>query len=312
MPATPRPNRPDALALANELDATWHEQPRSFEREAVTRLWGLLTLPARVLDPLRPREMLRAATVLRNARFAGDPVRNMFFANKDFTEVDGIFLDVGSSLGHPRGQDAWVVEVERKSAHEHGDYYVAIQRARRFAELLTRQFGLRARAVVIYEDESGKLSYPDFDGEVLMVAMSVLRDRTRGLAFPAIHDLPGWAGDKTLVKMALLRQLVVSDPNHPAWYGGPLALAREVEADGLSLHKPVVGHQDTDQLPRELRAWLARARESEAELTTRIDRYLDELHARGVLERRAPSPRLSFEGGHVALRILRAEAEELA
>ncbi len=83
--------RMDALALANELDAAWHDQPRLFEREAITRFWGLLTLPARVLDPLRPREMLRSTTVLRNARFKGDPVKGMFFANKDFTEVDGLF-----------------------------------------------------------------------------------------------------------------------------------------------------------------------------------------------------------------------------
>ena len=30
----------DALALANELDERWHDQPRSFEREAVTGFWA--------------------------------------------------------------------------------------------------------------------------------------------------------------------------------------------------------------------------------------------------------------------------------
>ena len=109
--------RQDALALTNELDDAWHDQTRSFEREAVTRFWGLLTLPARALDPGRPRELLQAATVLRNARFKGEWVKGMFFANKDFTEVDAIFLQVGSSLGHPRGDDAWVVEV-RGSGHD--------------------------------------------------------------------------------------------------------------------------------------------------------------------------------------------------
>ena len=78
--------RQDALALANELDDAWHDQTRSFEREAVTRFWGLLTLPARALEARRPRELLKAATVLRNARFKGDQVKGMFFANKDFTE----------------------------------------------------------------------------------------------------------------------------------------------------------------------------------------------------------------------------------
>ncbi len=121
--------RLDTLELANVLDAAWHGQTKCFEREAITRFWGLLTLPARLLDPERLREMLGAATILRNARFKGEPVKGMFFADKDFTEVDALFLQVGSSLGHPLGEDAWVVEVERKVAHHQGDYYVAIQRA---------------------------------------------------------------------------------------------------------------------------------------------------------------------------------------
>ncbi len=66
-------HRPDALTLANTLDEAWHDQPRSFEREALTRFWGLLTLPARILDPAAPSKMLRSAAVLRNARFTGAP-----------------------------------------------------------------------------------------------------------------------------------------------------------------------------------------------------------------------------------------------
>lgn len=301
--------KPDALALANEFDEAWHDQPRSFEREAVTRFWGLLTLPARVLDPLRPREMLRSTTVLRNARFKGDPVKAMFFANKDFTEVDGLFLQVGSCLGHSRGEDVWVVEVERKSAHEHGDYYLAIQRARKFAEYFSQQFRVRARSVVIFEDDGGKLTYQDFDGEVLLIPMSTLRDRTQGLSFPTLMDLPGVASDKTLVKLGLLRQLVASDPNHPGWYAGALALTRELDYEGLPLHLPVVGHQDTDHLPSVLEKWLSKEREADAHLTERVNRYLDELHATGVLDRRIPFPRLSQDGGQVVLRLLRAESE---
>ena len=301
--------RQDALALANELDDAWHDQTRSFEREAVTRFWGLLTLPARALDAARPRELLKAATVLRNARFKGDQVKGMFFANKDFTEVDAIFLEVGSSLGHPRGEDAWVVEVERKGAHQQGDYYLAIQRARKFAELLSRQFRVRTRPVVIYEDDGGKLSYQDFDGDVLLISMAVLRERTAGLSFPSLLDVPGLASDKTLVKLALLRQLVAGDPNHPGWYGGPLMLAREITDDTPPLHLPVVGHQDVGQLPDLLGKWLAKQRETDAHLSDRIDRYLDELHDKGVLDRRHPAPRLSYEGGQVALRLLHAESE---
>jgi hypothetical protein len=305
-----RVKHPDALALANRMDEAWHDQPRSFEREAVTRFWGLLTLPARVLDPERPRAMLSAASVLRNARFKGDAVKGMFFANKDFTEVDALFLSVGSSLGHVHGEAAWVVEVERKSANQQGDYYLAIQRAREFAALLRAQFGVHARPVVIFEDDGGRYSYKDFDGEVLLISMGALRERTRGLRFPSLGDLPGLACDKTLVKLAILRQLVAGDPNHPEWYGGPLALVRAIEADGLNLHLPVVGHQDTGKLPNVVGSWLARDRETELHLADRIDRYLGELHASTMLERLSPAPRLSFEGGQVVLNLLRVESEE--
>ena len=301
---------PDALALANQMDEAWHDQARSFEREAVTRFWGLLTLPARVLDPERPRAMLRASTVLRNARFKGDAVKGMFFANKDYTEVDALFLSVGSSLGHPRGEDAWVVEVERKASHQQGDYYIAIQRARKFAELLSRRFRVRARAVVIYEDDGGKYSYAGFEGDVLLIQMAVLRDRTSGLRFPSLSDLPGVASDKTLVKLALLRQLVAGDPNHPDWYAGPLALSRDVDADGWPLHLPVVGHQDTDGFPDSLSKWLVKERESDSHLAERIEGYLDELHAKGELNHRKPAPRLSVAGGQTVLKLLRAESEE--
>lgn len=299
----------DALALANEMDEAWHDQPRSFEREAVTRFWGLLTLPARALDHARPRTMLREAIVLRNARFKGDAVKGMFFSNKDFTEVDALFLSVGSSLGHPSGDDAWVVEVERKSAYQQGDYYLAIQRARKFAELLSERFRLRARAVVIFEDGGGRYSYPDFDGDVLVIPMSSLRQRTNGLRFPSLSDLPGLASDKTLVKLVALRHLVAGDPNHPTWYGGPLALAREMEATGWDIHLPVVGHQDTGILPDSVATWIARERETEVHLQERIERYLRELHSRSMLERLVPAPRLSIGGGQVVLRLFRSEFE---
>lgn len=303
---------PDALMLANEMDDAWHAQSRSFEREAVTRFWGLLTLPARALNPERPRELLRSATVFRNARFKGESIKDMFFDNKDFTEVDALFLGVGSCLGHARGNDAWIVEVERKSGNQQGDYYVAIQRARKFAQLLARQFGLQARAAVIYEDNGGKFSYPDFDGDVLLIGMGALRDRTRGIRFPALSDLPGVGCDKTLVKLALLRQLAAGDPNLPNWYAGALAMAREIDADGVPLHLPAVGHQDTDGLPDSLTKWLVRERESDPHLADRIDRYFEELRAAGALERRLPAPRLSEAGGQTALRLLYSEREEPA
>jgi hypothetical protein len=313
MPRSPGPpGPPDALQLANALDLAWHgaQGARDFEREAVTRFWGLLTLPARALDPARPRALLQAATVLRNARFQGEAVREMFFADKDFTEVDALFLSVGSPLGHPAGDEAWVVEVERKQGRHQADYYVAIQRARRFAALLQARLGQRARAVVIYEDEGGRLSQPGLDGDVLLVQMGALRASTAGLRFPALEDLPGLGCDRTLVKLALLRQLVKADPQLPDGYAGPLALARELEAEGAPLRRPVDGHQDTDRLPTSVTAWRALAQEPDAGLAARVDRCLDELHAAGALAHRRPAPRLSVEGGHTVLQLLRAAREE--
>lgn len=108
-----------------------------------------------------------------------------------------------------------------------------------------------------------------------------------------------------------MRRLVATDPNHPGWYRGPLGMARDVDQDGLALHLPVVGHQDTGQLPDSLSKWLARERETDAHLADRVDRYPDELHAVGMLDRRHPAPRLSREGGHVVLRLMRSEREEV-
>lgn len=309
---SPRPATPDdALTLANALDEAWHAQPRSFEREALSRFWGLLSLAAGVLSPGRPRALLRAATVLRNARFQGAEIREMFFDNQEYTEVDGIFFKVGSTLGHLQGDEAWVVEVERKAAHSQGDYYKAVQRAKKFAHLLGGRFGLQVRPVVIFEDEAGRFSAEPFDGEVLLIPMGTLRRRTQGLRFPGLADLPGVACDKTLVKLALLRQLTAADPHHPGGYRGPMGLARAVEAAGLDLHLPVVGHQRTDALPSSLRDYLLHAREDDAHLQARIERYLSELVQGGALQTLYPAPRLSIAGGDAVLRLLASERTEL-
>ncbi len=310
MPAHGSTAPDDALSLANALDKAWHAQPRCFEREALTRFYGLLSLAAGVLSPGRPREMLREATVLRNTRFKGTQIKKMFFGEQEFTEVDGIFLKVGSTLGHLPGDDAWVVEVERKAAHGHGDYYKAIQRAKRFAGLLAQRFGQRVRPVVIYEDEAGRLNLNSFEDGVLLIPMGALRARTRGLSFPSLADMPGVACDKTLVKLALLRQLTAADPHHPGWYGGPLALARAAELDGIDLHLPVVGHQNTDTMPTSLANYLSRERETDAHLEVRIERRLNELVQAGVLATLHPAPRLSLAGGDAALRLLAAERTE--
>ena len=296
----------DLLTLANALDDAWHGQSRSFEREAITRFWGLLTMPARALDPNLPRKLLRRATVLRNARFEGRSVEEMFFSNKKFTEVDAIFFDVGSPLGHQSGNDAWVVEVERKQGNNQGDYYLAIQRARRFCQLLEDRFQVNARPVVVYEDDGGKLSYAKFDGDVLLLTMSELRARTRGLRFNAVGDIPGAGSDRLLVKLGLLRQLVDQDPNVPGGFGDALALARTAEVTGWPMQLPVYGHQNVERLPTSTALWFARARQPEARFVARIEKYVGELVADGLLVAPPPHARLTLEGGDAVLKTLRA------
>ena len=300
----------DILDLVNACDSEWHGQPRSFEREAVTRFWGLLTLPARALDPVLPRKLLATATVLRNARFTGRAVQEMFFEDQHFTEVDALFFGVGSSLGHPRGLDAWIVEVERKQGHHQGDYFRAMHRARQFAALFLQRFGIQARPVVIYEDDGGKLTYKTFDGDVLLITMSTLRDRTRGLSFTSPHDIPGAACDRTLVKLALLRQLVTKDPNVPGGFGTPAALARAAHLDGWPVRLPVLGHQQVDQLPSTLAGWFEQGCEGDKHLSDRVAKYVEELVEAGLLESAFPDPRLTYDGGQAVLRALRAEDQE--
>lgn len=296
----------DLLTLANRLDDAWHGQSRSFEREAVTRLWGLLTMPARALDPELPRALLRRATVLRNARFEGRGVQQMFFASKQFTEVDAIFFDVGSPMGHLEGDDAWVVEVERKQGNQQGDYYLAIQRADRFCELLRERFGIRARPVVVYEDDDGRLSNRTFDRGVLLVTMSDLRARTGGLRFDTIDDIPGAGSDRTLVKLGLLRQLVDVDPNVPNTFPDAATIARVAERGGWPMRLPVYGHQNVDNLPDATNAWFTRAAQPEDRFVARIEKYVGELVADGLLASPPPHPRLTLAGGDAVLELLRA------
>lgn len=185
-----------------------------------------------------------------------------------------------------------------------------MQRARKFATLFAERFRVRTRPVVVYDDDQGRYSYQQFDGEVLLLSMRQLRSRTQGLSFRGLEDVPGLASDRTLAQLALLRQFVKVDPKVHGWYGGPLALANEIARDVSDLHLPLVGHQDAGALPDTLDTWLAKARESDDHLATRIDGYLDELHVNGLLEGRTPQPRLSMKGGHVVLRLLRTERED--
>lgn len=74
---------------------------------------------------------------------------------------------------------------------------------------------------------------------------------------------------------------------------------------------PVVGHQEVDALPASVDKWFAMGRQDDAHLAKRVDRYLGELLADGLLDRIHPEPRLSYDGGQVVLRLMRAEASEI-
>ncbi len=164
--------------------------------------------------------------------------------------------------------------------------------------------------MVIYEDDGGKLSYQTFDGDVLLITMTTLRERTRGLSFTSTQDIPGAASDRALVKLALLRQLAQHDPNVPGRFPTPLHLARATELDGWPLRHPAVGHQDLDQAPDTVAKWFALGREDDAHLAERVSQHLVELHTAGLLSTLTPEPRLSFTGGDAVLRLARAESAE--
>jgi len=292
----------DFLAFANALDAGWHAQPRTYEREAVTRLLALLTLPARLLDADRPAALVEAATTLRNVRLSGPSARDLFFENQQYTEVDAVFFDLGSPLGHIRGKGAYVVEVERKSRAQQADYLRAMMRARKICGLLQRRFNIVVQPILVYDDHDGALSYARFEDHLVLLPMRDLRRATEGLHVDRPQEIPGRSGDKTLVKLDLLWLLARSNPDDPySGVQGPDALARAAERADIDLFLPVVGHQDLDDAPRRLDSWLAKGREDEQHLRKRLDKYLNELVESGDVRRTGRGPVLTPSGGNIVM-----------
>lgn len=295
------PASADLLALANHFDREWHAQPRTYEREALTRLLQLMTLPARIVSPGRPARLIEGATILRNVCFTGSAVEAIFFKSQQYTEVDCIVFGLGSVLGHPDPSSAYVIEVERKSRDNNGDYYRAIRRARRICDLIARRFRLVAHPILVYDDRDGHLSHPtDEDGAVIL-AMSHLVEATAGLGVRRPAEIPGRASDRVMLKLDLLWTLAGFDPAHPLSdrrsVQGLIDAARRA---GLDLRMPVTGHQDLDRFSQ-LDRWYARAEESPEHLHTRIDRALDELSRDGLLRRNASGPELTLAGSNVVL-----------
>ena len=293
----------DLLGLVNEVDRNWHAQPRDFEREAITLLFLWMTLPARLMDGNRPAELANNATVLRNVRFTGASVRDIFFRNQQFTEVDAIFLGVGSPVGHLEGGESYVVEVERKIQEHDGDYYRAIQRAREISTLFMRTFDEPLRPVVVYDDRDGRLSMPSFKEDLVLIPMGRLRDLTS--SFPVEHpdEIPGRASDRTLVKLDLLRLLARANPDDPrASCSSGMGIVQAARRAGLNLYLPVVGHQDLDRAPNSLRRWLDGSREDDVHLAAkRVDKYLGELEEAGAVRNAAHRPVLTSNGGNIVL-----------
>ena len=299
----PALNDRDLLDLVNEVDSQWHGQPRDFEREAVTRLFQWLTLPARLLEPRRPAELARRATLLRNVRFNGASVRDIFFRDQDFTEVDAIFLDVGSPVGHTGDGESYVIEVERKAQDRDGDYFRAMQRARKVSALFRRAFDVLLRPVVIYDDRRGQLGYPSFEDDLVVMPMSRLRALTEALAVSHPDEVPGRASDRTMVKLDLLWLLARANPDDPrASRVSPKGLVDAARRGGVDLHLPVMGHQNLDRAASTLRHWLESSREDDKHLVSRrISRYLSELEEAGAVRGAPRHPVLTRSGGDLVL-----------
>lgn len=292
----------DLLDFVNRLDRAWHGQSVTYEREALTRLVQMLTLPARLVDPARPAAIVKRATVLRNVRFTGTSVHEFFFEDQTYTEVDGLLIGLGSALGHPARPSIYVVEVERKARDRNADYLRAMQRARKICALLHTRFQVDAWPVLVYDDRRGRLSYARYEGDLVAIPMSHLRAVTGGLPIVDPDAIPGRRGDRTLTKLDLLWQLARSNPDDP-WSAPRTAagLAEGVGRAGLDLRLPVTGHQDLGRAPPRLDRWLEDAREGPGHLEERVGRYLDELADAGQVRRVHDRFALTPAGGDTVL-----------
>jgi len=293
----------DLLDLVNRMDRRWHAQPRDYEREALTRLFTLWTLPARLVSIQRPAELARDYTVLRNVRLTGTSVHEIFFQDQDFTEVDAIFFGSGSVLGHPNGGENYLVEVERKARERDRDYYRAMQRARKVSALFQRVFDVRLLPVLVYDDRKDRLTYPTFDEEFVVLSLGRLRELTGEIPITSPDEIPGRASDRTMVKLALLWMLARTNPDDPRATGLSVkTLIAQARREGLPLRLPVVGHQDLDRAPRTIQRWLDREREDDVHLANRrLSVYLDELEGAGAIVGARRHPVLTREGGDIVL-----------
>lgn len=290
---------PDLLDLLNRLDRAWHGQPQTYEREALTRFLQLVTLPARLVHS---GHRVRETIVLRNTRFCGRSVHEFFFEDQSFTEVDGIFARCGSALGHARGGGSYVVEVERKPGGRNADYLRAIRRARKIAALLERRFADPVWPALIYDDRGGDLSYARHEDGLITISMTHLRTVTDGLRATHPDEIPGRAGDRTQVKLDLLWQLACCNPDDP-WTEPRTAagLVNAARRADLDLRKPVVGHQDLEQVPAAFDRWLETSREPWDKLIARVDGYLSELAGIGLIEPAQRGFVLTSDGADVVL-----------
>lgn len=293
----------DLLAFVNKVDREWHDMPRDFEREAMTRFWTLLTLPARLLRPERLLELGRQCVSSRNIRLTGDAIREIFFKDQQYTEVDGIFFHVGSVLGQLEGGASYVIEVERKLSDQHGDYYRALLRVRKVSKILQKAFGGDFYPVLIFDDQDEKLSYPTHEDETAVISMGRLRALTEGL--PVLHpdEIPGRASDRVLVKLDLLWLMAQQDPESPHHVPAtPKQLAILAQQRRLTLRLPVSGHQNIDGMGADLRRWLNRVEEDDTHLLEkRLPLYLGELEVAGAIQREGNGYQLSRSGSDYVL-----------
>lgn len=293
----------DLLDFVNRLDRLWHAQPRDYEREALTRFFTLVTLPARLISSDRPARLAQESTILRNVRFTGASVRDIFFRDQNFTEVDAIFFNVGSSAGHLGGGDSYVVEVERKALARNRDYYRAMQRSRKISLLFQRIFDAPLLPVVVFDDREGSLNYGPYDDDLVVLPMTRLQELTSGVPILLPDEIPGRSSDRTMVKLAILWLLARTNPDDPRMARtSARRLIELARREGVPLHLPALGHLDLDRFHGSLGRWLTDIREDDRHLERkRIGPYLTELCESGAAEIQAGSPILTRQGGEVVL-----------
>lgn len=303
--ATPfaAPIAPGLLDYVDLLDAAWHGADAVDTcRTTLARWWGINMAGARLIDPEIGRATLKSSTVLRGMR----PVGVSADARGDGFDRIGrhsfIFLESGSTLGHRRGQAAWVVQMVPPARSGGQSRFRCLQRVRAVRRLVEQRFSVPALAVLLDADDG--VVPQRFDSETLVLGGAELARASANLAFTSIWDMPGAMWDRTLVKLGLLRTLAAKSPKTSGPPTDIFAMSRDAHRLGWPLRRPVAGPMNFDDDPAPLAEWRERHPESPAEVRLRLTTRLQELEQAGMIEDAIGRPRLTLAGGDVVLALM--------